>query len=284
MIDGDSVTYFLDNRSPQISRKLSSVTGDLDITPTMAFRLKVRPRDSATTVIDAAMVPDTNLDTVSYQPIAGDFATEGVYRAWIEADFGSGVKQDTAEFEILVFAHAPGDGTRVAAVWRACRALSPVAWQALRGIPDYGDIELQRFIDLAKLRVYRSLVPPANEDALDLRVIDYIAKKVLVDNALPAAIDHWTNVLVSQSSRGNSEEVKTYPDRIRAVEGQITRFAAALDAQREEIEAVLGTAVGSQRRAPMLVGGGRSVTPNLEDLPIPGNTSIPSSPEWVGTE
>jgi hypothetical protein len=61
-------------------------------------------------VIDAVMTPDVVADELSYTPQAGDFDTEGVYRAWIFVNFGTST-QTTDEFQINVFAHAPGQGT-----------------------------------------------------------------------------------------------------------------------------------------------------------------------------
>jgi hypothetical protein len=262
----DVLTFYLDDTAPTIIRRLSlQEGGDFDITAGPEFRLRVRPLWADNVVIDAVMTPDVLTDELSYAPQAGDFDTEGIYRAWIFVNFGTST-QTTDEFQINVFAHAPGQGTEIGAVWRACRALEPIAWDALRNYPDYGDLELQRVIDLAKLRVLPAMVSVADEAGLDPRVTDYIAKKVLVDNVLSAAISFWSNQFVAQTARGNSEEVATYPDRIRAVEEAIKRLRDDLARQEAEVDAVLGGS-GSVYDAPMVNDSGPLLTPGLDEYP-----------------
>lgn len=273
----DRLVYYIDNRSPIIERRLSAQnTGTFDVLPGQDFRLRVRGRDGAAVLLDKVMTSDPVADTITYAPEAGDFADEGIYRAWVVVDFGAGVTQDTDEFEILVMAHAPGEGARVGPVYSAARAMAPVAWDALRGYRDYGDFELQRVIDLAKLRVMRSAVPVANEASLDIRVVDYIARKVLVDNVLEAAINWWTNQIVSQTARGNSDQVNTYPDRIAAHERMLERFRTQLAGQQAELEEILGGATGPTKLAPALIGGGSPITPGLESFPRPYRHLRPS--------
>src|SRR4051812_43861378 len=138
----DVLTYYLNDTAPTIVRKLSTqYDGDFDVETGVLFTLKIRPLWSSEVVVDAAMTPNTTTDEVSYSLQPGDLDDEGVYRAWIYVDFGLGTVQSTDEFQINVFAHAPGEGTRVGSVWRACRALEPVAWDSLKNYPDYGDVE-----------------------------------------------------------------------------------------------------------------------------------------------
>jgi hypothetical protein len=265
----DVLTYYLDDTAPVITRRLSTQdAGDFDIAVGPEFRLRVRPLWSNVLVIDTVMTPDVATDELNYSPQSGDFAIEGVYRAWIFINFGT-TQQTTDEFQINVFAHGPGQGVEVGAVYRAARALEPVAWDALRNYPDYGDPELQRVIELAKLRVLPTTVAAAGEGALDLRVIDYIAKRVLVDNVLSAAISFWTNQTVTQSARGNTEEVVAYPDRIRAAEAAIARYSGDLIRQLPEIEVILGS-VATQYDAPAVNQRGPLITPGLDEYsPMP---------------
>jgi hypothetical protein len=145
-----------------------------------------------------------------------------------------------------------------------------VSWDALRAYPDYGDVELQRVIELAKLRVLPTTVSAADEAAQDPRVIDYIAKRVLVDNVLSAAISFWTNQTIAQSARGNTEEVVTYPDRIKApprVPSRATRDD--LERQLPEVEKILGS-VATQYDAPSVNTPGPMLTPGLDEYsPMP---------------
>jgi hypothetical protein len=266
----DVLTFYLNDTAPVIRRRLSiQGEGDLDITVGPTFRLRVRPLWSDALIINAVMAADVDLDELTYQPQAGDFDAEGVYRGWIYVDYGAGLVQQTDEFQINVFAHAPGEGARVGAVYRACRALEPVAWDALRSYPEYGDVELQRVIDLAKLRVVGTAAPADDEAALDPRVVDYVAKKVLVDNVLHAAISFWSNQVIQQTARGNSEEVVTYPDRIRTAENAIVRYRGDLALQAGEVEQLMGST--SAYDAPAVDGFGPLLTPGLDEyraLPV----------------
>jgi hypothetical protein len=270
----DVLTFYIDDTAPAIVRRLSlQEGGDFDVVGSQQFRLLVRPLWGTSTILDVAMTPNVDTDELTYAPQVGDFDTEGIYRGWVLADLGAGAVEQTDEFQINVFAHAPGDGTRVGAVWRAARALEPIAWDALRAYPDYGDVELQRVIELAKLRVLPTTVSAVGEADQDLRVIDYIAKRVLVDNVLSAAISFWTNQTVAQSARGNTEEVVTYPDRIRAAEGAIARYTGDLERQLPEVEEILGS-VATQYDAPAVNMGGTMLTPGLDEYsPMP--ISIP---------
>lgn len=264
----DRLTYYIDDEGPAIVRRLSSqTTGTFDITSGMTFKLRTRARDDINGVVllDKAMVVNTTEDTLTYDPIAGDFTTEGVYRAWI---YFNEAKQSTDEFEIVVLQHAPGEATRVSTIWRAARAMAPLAWDDVRKHPDYGDIQLQYFIELAKLRVLRSAVPVANEASLDPRVVDYIARKVLVDHVLEAAISYWTNVVVSRTSRG-TDEVETYPDRIGTHVKMLERFKTKLVEQQSEVDDVLGEPSGPPQEAPALTSTGPLITPGLETFPLP---------------
>jgi hypothetical protein len=262
----DVLTFYLDDTAPTITRRLSiQEGGDVDITAGPEFRLRVRPLWASTVVIDAVMTPDPIADELSYTPQAGDLDVEGVYRAWIFVNYGTST-QTTDEFQLNVFAHAPGQGAGIGAVYRAARALEPVSWDSLRNYPDYGDPELQRLIDLAKLRVFKAPVPAANEASIDPRVIDYLAKKVLVDNVLSAAISFWSNQVVSQTARGNTEEVATYPDRIRIAEAALERYRADLATQAAEVDEVLGSTT-SRYDAPMVNTSGPLLTPGLDEYP-----------------
>jgi hypothetical protein len=262
----DELVYYIDNSAPAIVRRLSTQGGrTLNIEPGMNFRIKARPIQSDNIVLDESMTVDLDEDTVTYQPDATDFATEGVYKAWISVNLGGSAEQDTDEFIINVYAHHPGQGTRVGTIYEACHALVPVAWNTVRGLPNYGDLQLQRLIELAKLRVLPSPVAITGEASLDPRVIDYIAKKVLVDHVLETAIDFWRNEVIARTVRSNSEEVETYPDRIRALEKQLERFRLDLANQESELQELIG-ATGTLAAAPALDIVAPLLTPGLESM------------------
>lgn len=264
----DVLTFYLDDTAPVISRRLSLQSGgDLDVIGGMSFRLLMRPLWSDVVTLDVAMDVDIATDELTYIPVTGDFDTEGVYRAWILVDYGGGKRQNTDEFQLNVFAHGPGQGAAVGAIYRAARALEPVSWDSLRNYPDYGDAELQRVIELAKARVLTTATPVAAEAVLDPRVVDFIAKKVLVDNVIYAAISFWSDQVVQQSARGNTDEVKTYPDRIRSLEEALKRYREDLDRQAGEVAELIGSISGAFDAPALLDGNATMLTPGLDEYP-----------------
>lgn len=254
--------YYLGNTGPTIQMRLSSLTGDYDFQAGQGVKIRARPAWAAWSGFEVDAVVDPDADTVSYTIQPADFTVVGPYKVWAHI---VDVNQDSTEADLMIFDHAPGEAQRVSAIWRAARALEPVSWDALRSYADYGDTELQRAIELAKVRVLPTTVPVTDEDSLDPRVVDYIAKRVLVDNVLSAAISFWTNQTVSQNARGNTEEVVAYPDRIRAAEAAMLRYGIQLENQLGEVETVLGVAVANAYDPPMVDTIGPLLTPGLEE-------------------
>jgi hypothetical protein len=256
----DSIPFYIANLSPAIVRTFDPNV--LVVETGQSFKLRMRQRYGSTLQLDKSMTLDVENNAVIYQPVSTDtpFLNEGTYRAWV---YYVNAKQDTEEFEILVLAHAPGEGVRTGAIWRAARALEPISWDSLRGYPDYGDTELQRVIELAKLRVVGAGVPVDDEASLDPRVVDYIAKKVLAENVLYAAISFWTDQTVQQTARGNTEEVVTYPDRIKAATDAIKRYRDDLERQVGELPEGNATSYN----APALLDAGPMLTPGLDEYP-----------------
>jgi hypothetical protein len=266
--------YYIGNSGPTISMRLSSAFGDYDLVAGQTVKIRARPAWSSVTGLDVDATVDVAADTVSYRPIAGDFTQVGPYKVWAHIE---DINQDSTEVDLMVFEHAPGEGQRVGAVWRACRALEPISWDSLRAYNDYGDIELQRVIELAKLRVVGTAVPIADEASLDPRVVDFIAKKVLADNVLSAAISFWTDQVVQQTARGNSEEVVTYPDRIKAAMDAITRYRDDLERQAGELGPILGPSTVYD--APAIDTIGPLLTPGLDEYPaLP--VTVQGYPYW----
>jgi hypothetical protein len=96
--------------------------------------------------------------------------------------------------------------------------------------------------------------------------VDFIAKKALSENVLYAAISFWSDQVVQQSARGNSEEVQTFPDRIKAATDAIDRYRKDLERQAGEVSELLGS-LTSAYDAPMLDSYGPMLTPGLDEYP-----------------
>lgn len=263
MSDLDPIIYQI-GETITISRRLSEMTGVVNVDPSNVYQLIGRLSNSSDVVFTQTMTPDVESDTIACDVGSSEISLVGAYKLWIRINSGSGY-QDVKEFDLVANMHAVGNGAEVGQIFLAARGLSPVAWRALRGFSSYGDDQLQYSIDLAKLRVLKAPLATSAEVALDPRVVDYIAKRCLVDSVLPAVIDFWTDQIVAQSAHGNSAEVKTFPDRIAAVQKQIDRFSAALDAQYDEVVAIIGP-IGTPLAAPLVVDPGAIVMPTLDDV------------------
>jgi hypothetical protein len=111
--------------------------------------------------------------------------------------------------------------------------------------------------------VFGRVLSITEEESLDLRIVNYIAHVAALE-AILAALDYWTNQVVSQTARG-SDEIQTFPDRIRANEILLASLRGRTDALRAEAEEVLGVPAGSTT-APTLLNGGTPITPGFEGL------------------
>lgn len=260
--------YYIGNAGPAIVMRLSSITGDYDFVVGQQVKIRARPAWSSVVGLDVDAMVDVDNDIVSYTLQPGDFTQVGPYKVWAHIE---DIAQDSTEVDLMVFEHAPGEGQRVGAIWRAARALEPVSWDSLHSYPDYGDPELQRVIELAKLRVLATVVPVDDEASLDPRIVDFVAKKVLSENVLYAAISFWSDQVVQQSARGNTDEVKTYPDRLRAAQEAIQRYRDDLSRQAGEVAELLGSVAGAYD-APALDDTSMLLTPGLDEYsPMPIN-------------
>jgi hypothetical protein len=239
-------------------------------TPT-GVSLRARQRDQDVVVLDKpAAAIGARTATVEIAPAD---ILPGVYRGWLHLEFPSSIVVDTSEFDLTVLEHAPGEGIRTGRVYRLARLKIPVAWDALKRYPDYGDVGLTTLIQLNEVRVLGLPLTIAEENGLDARVANYIAHLAAVE-AIPAAIDYWTNQIVSQTARG-ADEVHTFPDRIRANEEQLKRLNALTDKLRLEAEEGIGKPLGRDL-SPTLLDGGEPITPSLDEL---RNTY--SNPDWA---
>lgn len=263
--DLDPITYKL-GETISVDRRLSDLVGVEDIDPSSQYTLMGRLSSSSVVAFSKSMDVDVQANTISCDVTSSEVASVGAYKLWIRVASG-GSYYDVQEFDLSASDHAMGHEAIVGAIYMAARGLSPVAWRALRGFDEYGDDQLQRSIELAKLRVLHVIITVGAEAMLDPRVVDYVAKRCLVDSVLPAAVDFWTDQLVTQTALGNSTSVRTYPDRIKAVQEQIKLFQAALADQLDEVIAIIGP-VSAPGPSPMIIQPAALVTPTLDDVVI----------------
>lgn len=267
----DQIRVPLGSTQPPIDRQLvrrDNKPVDLsDAALTVQFFM--RRYESATLLVAAApaskLKPDEGI--VRYEPAAGDFASEGRFTGWFRVLSGGTNPEDFDEFELLVYAHDYGAGARLGPIARAARAEMPVAWDLVRDYEAYGDPELSRKVETVKLNILRATVPVGDEESLDLRVIDYIGKAAALE-IIEAAIDIWSDRIVSQSTPRGDGEVHTFPDRIAALERKKKRLEEWLAKNSTLIGEIIGHPLTRVSRGPE-IDDVELITPGLEDFPPP---------------
>lgn len=261
------------NQLTSVSRPFAD-EGTITAAPPTSAELRARQRDSDVVVL--SKVADVGARTANTELAPGDLPA-GIFRGWLHLVFPDSTELDTKEFELVVLEHAPGEGIRTGRVYQLARMKIPVAWDALKRYPDFGDIGLMSLVNLVEVRALGLSLTISEEQSLDIRVANYLAHMAAIE-AIPSAIDFWTNQIVSQTAVGSSE-VHTFPDRIRANEEQLKRMLGQVAALRAEAEEVLDIGLG-RGGAPMeLIDGAEPITPSVEGLrPLYGD----DQPSWVG--
>jgi hypothetical protein len=136
-----------------------------------------------------------------------------------------------------------------------------VAADTVSYTPQPGD-----FTQVGPYKVWAHIVD-INQDSteVDLMVFEHAPG----EGQRVGAISFWTDQVVQQSARGNSEEVVTYPDRVKAAQEAIDRYRKDLENQLSEDAGVLGP-TSSAYAAPALLDSGPLLTPGLDEYrPMP---------------
>lgn len=238
----------------------------------------VREADSDTIIVDSpATIVDADEAQVRYEWEAADLVARGEFKAWWRVTSGT-EDIDTPEFLVVITEHAPGVRARTGAIYEFCRSHIPSTWNALEKDTGYGDLLLQRRIDVQKARLFAS--PPAAEDErdLDVRVQSYIAKLTVL-NLMSTAMEYWMNQREMVSATGTAES-STYPERIqhlKQIRDQLTR--EVID-ERDEIEGIIDLSpINSINAVP-------EFSPGIEEgfkTPLPGvsfpDYAFPQNPD-----
>jgi hypothetical protein len=261
-----TVGFTLPALSQQLTREGNRPWG-LEGTEVVRFYMREAQSDVLVVNDAPAVISDVTSDTVRYDWQVADVAVEGDFRGWFRITPVAGDPEETEEFDILGVAHSPGLGVRTGPVARAARREIPIAWDYLSSLPGYGDVELSEKIETVKLTVLGYTMSIADEESADKRVVDYLGKMAAID-VIPAAIDYWTDRMVSQSARG-SDEVITYPNRIAALESKLKYLLAVTERMRPRIEDIIGRVTKRSEPGPAVDTEGPLVTPGLENFPAP---------------
>lgn len=217
----------------------------------------------------AVIVGPPSDGVVRYQWRAIDVGTAGGFLYWWKIVNADGGERSTTERPLIFDAVGPGVGVPTGAIARRSRSKIPVSWDALARYSGYGDGELQATVEIVKLTVIGGSVSAAAERALDARVVDHMAKLVVVQ-LVPPAIDYWMDQLQERTIR-DPEETEVYPNRIAALEKLHQRLLVETRQERTAIDAIVGRVesdAGSE--APGIDSLGREwVTPDWREMQHP---------------
>jgi hypothetical protein len=101
------------------------------------------------------------------------------------------------------------------------------------------DAQLQGHIETTKLRVYNAVVLVDEEEDIDIRVQDYIAKLACLQ-VIPAGVDYWMNQFQSVAVTAGTNEVTSYPNRVEALWKVYERILIETKQDQAEIDAIIG--------------------------------------------
>jgi hypothetical protein len=229
-----------------------------------SVKLKVRLADSEDLKVDEdAVVLEDEKGIVRYEWADVDIDTVGEYFGWWEITNPDSSVTDTSEFSIIVAQHAPGLRTRTGAIYKVARSLIPITWDALANSNSYGDELLQQKVELIKAKTLATTVLAEDEIDLDIRVIDYLAKLVVL-SVIPAGVDYWGSQRISVSATGTNENA-TFINRVEMLWQLYEKFLVQVAADRDEIEELLGNqTLRSATGIPAISDGAEEgfVTPN----------------------
>ncbi len=214
-----------------------------DLTSDGGLKFKMRHADSDVLKVDADGVKyGGSSGKVYYQWIDDDLNEPGEYYFWWHLDLDTGFPIDTPETLLIVPSHRPGRRIPTGAIYQRARGILPVTWTVLEDSPRYGDRLLQDRIEVCKLNILGAAnVAVDDEDTLDIRVQDYIGKYVALWT-IPAGIDYWLDQKETLSTGGGqTNEIISFPDRIKALEAIQERLLAEIAKETPTIEAILGT-------------------------------------------
>lgn len=225
------------NTSPSITDTIRVNDAAHDLSgQTVAFRM--RPLSADTLKVDAAAVvlnQTTNKGGVRYDWSAADTDTPGQYVAWWHVTIAPGVTQDTPEFRLDVVAHAPGEEVRIGPIAERIGDYIPATYHAMKESTRFGDISIQRHVDLVKSGLFATVVPASAEATFyGIRTQDYAARVATI-RLIPAAVDYWQDHSLTITTRG-PDETQTFVDRRDGLWKIYERLRASVRAQRLLLE------------------------------------------------
>jgi len=181
---------------------------------------------------EAASIKNASSGQVEYSWKSTDLDEPGEYYAWWSVNLPT-YTLESKEFLVIVAEHAPGLRTKTGAIYNAAKSFMPLTWSKLEESNHYGDKLLQGKVDVAKLGLLGYELSAEDEENLDIRVIDYLAK-ISVISVIPAGKDYWASMAQSKTA-GSPDEIVSYPDRIEMLEQLHDQLTAEISKQRDII-------------------------------------------------
>lgn len=251
----------------------------LDLTgATVKFNMRYKVSSDLKVDDASANVVDAQEGSVSYDWESTDIDEPGEYVGWWNIILPDTSNIETPEFSIIVAIHAPGLKTRTGTIYERAKANLPTTWNILEALPTYGDKYLQDKIEIHKLNVLGSVVAVEDEEDLDIRVQEFIAKCAVL-SVIPAGVDYWLDQQQMISATGTHETV-SFPDRISALWKLYEKLMAEIAREQPIIDDITDTPIASPAgSAPQFSEG----TDEGFVTPLPGKNFKDYAFELTGT-
>jgi hypothetical protein len=276
----ETIIVYQGATSPSLATQITVAKKTFDLT-NYNVRFRMRQWDGSALVVDAAAtVAVGTTGAVSYNFLAADTATVGNFMGWWHVSSKTTSENfDTPEFPITVDAHSPGVGIVTGAIASQMGAHLPMGVAGLRNDYRYGDVFLQRAVELIKYRLLQpaDYQPAANENSFHPVVVDWLAKWACIEIG-PAIREFWMVQYQTESvNTGSNVEMSSYPDRMKALDETLRQLRMQVENDRVFVMAFFPNLVEKRRgNFPSTSSPGPFVSddPRMYPLPDSGGQGI----------
>jgi hypothetical protein len=264
----DTFTIYTGSEGQTVSQQITRNGRPFDLTTsTVKFFLRLANSDVLKVDDENASVVDASSGQVSYDWDDTNLDEPGEYFGWWRVVQPDTSEIDSDEFFLIVRQHAPGVRTRTGVIYEFCRSIIPSTWGALEKDDNYGDALLQKRVEVQKAKLFVSPPTPENEEDLDIRIQQYVAK-VTVLGLISTAMEYWMNQREAVSASGTAEVVR-FPERIEHLKNIRDQLTREVVEERDEIEEIIDLSpIVTSNTVP-------EFSPGTEEgflTPLPGNS------------
>lgn len=253
------------NLSPSLTDVIKVNNQAFDLSGS-SVKFRMRPAKSSTLKVDsAATIVSPSEGTIRYDWAAADVDTAGEFFGWWRVTLPSTKSQDSVEFLIIVDDHTDGLGVSTGAIAERVRAFIPSTYKSLSDDVNFGDIRLQQSIDLVKYKLFATNVDPSIENTTYNPMIQDFIAKITTVKIIPSAVDYYKDQHQTYTTTGTNEVV-SFPDRIRALWDLRDRLVAEIAEDKPDIEGMIDIVLRKKGGIPKVDTVDELLTSNPQDF------------------